>query len=67
MPSEDITFKLLVFKDNTISVFTDDLRCKPYGIGLSGRYQFTELLEMSDYIKSYLKLNPKFELVRGDE
>lgn len=59
--SEDIIFKVVVFEDNTISVFTDDPRGG--GCGLRGNYQFTDLLELSENIKTHLGLNPKFEVV----
>ena len=62
---KDIIFKIVVFVDNTISVFTDDIRGK--GCGLTGNYQFTDLLELSENIKTHLGLNPKFEVVRGEE
>ena len=62
---KDIIFKIVVFVDNTISVFTDDIRGR--GCGLTGNYQFTDLLELSENIKTHLGLNPKFEVVRGKE
>ena len=63
--SEDIIFKIVVFDDNLISVFTDDPRGRGYG--LRGDYQYAALLEMAGDIKTHLRLNPKFELVRGEE
>lgn len=62
---KDIIFKIVVFEGNLISVFTDDSRGKGYGI--RGNYQFTDLLELSENIKMQLRLNPKFEVVRGEE
>lgn len=62
---KDIIFKIVVFIDNTISVFTDDIRGR--GCGLRGNYQFTDLLELSENIKMTLGLSPKFEIVRGKE
>lgn len=55
----------MVFDDNLISVFTDDIRGR--GCGLRGNYQYTELLELAEDIKTHLGLNPKFEVVRGKE
>lgn len=62
--SEDIIFKIVVFDDHSISVFTDDPRGKGYG--LRGNYQYAVLLEMAEDIKTHLRLNPKFELVREE-
>ena len=63
--SEDIVFKIVVFDDNLISVFTDDIRGR--GCGLQGDYQYIALLELAEDIKTHLGLNPKFEVVRGKE
>ena len=62
---KDIIFKIAVFEDNLISVFTDDSRGKGYGI--RGNYHFTDLLDLAESIKITLGLNPKFEVVRGKE
>lgn len=62
---KDIIFKIVIFIDNTISVFTNDVRGR--GCGLTGNYHFTDLLELSENIKTHLGLNPKFEVVRGKE
>ena len=63
--SEDIIFKIKVFYDSLISVYTDDPRGRGYG--LRGNYQYAALLEFAEEIKTQLGLNPKFELVRGRE
>lgn len=65
VPDKDIIFKIVVFEDNTISVVTDDIRGR--GCGLRGRYQFIDLLELAKNIKTHLGLNPKFEVVQGEE
>lgn len=62
---KDIIFKIVIYKGSTISVFTDDSRGR--GCGLRGNYHFTDLLELAENIKTHLGLNPKFEVVRGEE
>ena len=61
---KDIIFKIVVFRGDLISVFTDDSRGRGYG--LWGNYQYAALLEFAESVKVTLGLNPKFELVRGE-